>query len=262
MGEMSSYLRRQGIARSPKWVEQEESPGPYLFEPSERDDTSEQVLRQLLRGLETRVTSDGAGSETQPGSHSTNALPRVAPDIKRPHLDLPVIGQVRLTVLQATTTWTVPTPGAGGGEGRWNPPGIRDVERDREIGKRGEELVYRYELERLRARGCDSPENLATWTSRSDETADHDIRSIAEDGKPLWIEVKSTSGTDGRFEWAKNEFQKALREGDHYELWRVYEAETDHPTAKCFRNPIKLVGETALRLDIGTLRAVLEPMHV
>jgi hypothetical protein len=136
------------------------------------------------------------------------------------------------------------------------------VERDQEIGRRGEELVYRQELERLRARGIKGPEKLVIWTANKDLGADHDIRSVAEDGETLWIEVKSTRGTDGQFEWPKNEFQKALREGDHYELWRVYQADTEHPTAKCFPNPVRLLGVEALKLDIASLRAVVEPMQV
>jgi Domain of unknown function (DUF3883) len=94
----------------------------------------------------------------------------------------------------------------------------------------------------------------------ADPGADHDIRSVAEDGKPLWIEVKSTSGRDGNFDWPKNEFQKALREGSHYELWRVYEAASEHPIAKRFRDPVNLIREGKLRIDLATLRAMLQPM--
>jgi hypothetical protein len=51
-----------------------------------------------------------------------------------------------------------------------------------------------FEIDRLRAAGHPDPEKLAVWTSRSDPGADHDILSVAADGKPLWIEVKSTTG--------------------------------------------------------------------
>jgi hypothetical protein len=115
------------------------------------------------------------------------------------------------------------------------------------IGERGEQLVYELELARLRTAGDSDPEKSVVWTSRSDPGADHDIKSVAADGKPLWIEVKSTMGTDGRFEWPRVEFEKALQEGDHYELWRVYEAHTETPT-KVFRDPASLLRTTALRL--------------
>ena len=110
---------------------------------------------------------------------------------------------------------------SGGSSSSWTPRGAAEVERDREVGRRGEELVYRMELERVRAMGHERPEDLVIWTSRVDPGADHDIRSVAEDRRVRWIEVKSTTGTDGRFEWSRKEFEKALREGDRYELWRV-----------------------------------------
>jgi hypothetical protein len=115
-------------------------------------------------------------------------------------------------------------------------------------------------LERLRAAGHPSPEKVVVWTSDADPGADHDIRSLADDCKPLWIEVKSTAGHDGNFVWPKNEFQKALREGSHYELWRVYEATSEHPIAKRFSDPVNLVREGKLRIDLATLRAEIQPM--
>lgn len=115
-----------------------------------------------------------------------------------------------------------------------------------------------FEIDRLRAAGHPDPEKLAVWTSRSDPGADHDILSVAADGKPLWIEVKSTTGTDGRFDWPRAEFEKALREGDHFELWRVYEAHTESPTVKVFRDPASLLRTSALRLELATLRAFVE----
>jgi hypothetical protein len=85
------------------------------------------------------------------------------------------------------------------------------------------------------------------------------IGPVTEDGKPVWIEVKSTAGRDGYFDWPKNEFKKALREGSSYQLWRVYDATLESPVAKCFPDPIALVREGKLRVDLGTLRAVIEP---
>jgi hypothetical protein len=134
-----------------------------------------------------------------------------------------------------------PARGGGSGTGGWAVPTALDVERDRVIGERGEELVYRLELARLRAAGHSNPENQVVWTSRCDPGADHDIISLATDGKPLWIEVKSTMRADGSFVWSRAEFEKALREGDHYELWRLYQAHTVSPTVKAFCDPASLL---------------------
>ncbi len=97
---------------------------------------------------------------------------------------------------------------------------------------------------------------------KSDPGAEHDILSIDEDGKPIWTEVKSTMGTDGRFHWSQREFEKALREGKRYVLWRVYEAHTSHPSAKPFRDPIGLLARSALRLEIRSLEGVVESKSV
>ena len=70
--------------------------------------------------------------------------------------------------------------------------------------------------------------------------------------------MKSTTGTDGRFEWSRAEFEKALLEGDHYELWRIYQAHTESPTAKAFHDPVSMLRTSALRLEMSTLRAFVE----
>ena len=103
----------------------------------------------------------------------------------------------------------------GGSDFRIAP---EDVAQDFLIGARGEELVYRSELERVRRLGYEAPERYVIWTSRNDAGADHDIRSVTDDGGLLWIEVKSTTGIDGWFYWPKKEFEKALRERERYEL--------------------------------------------
>ena len=96
------------------------------------------------------------------------------------------------------------------------------------------------ERERVRRLGFD--ENRIVWASDADPVADHDIRSIDDDGGDLWLEVKGTTGTDGRFSWSAAEFAKALRERSRYVLWRVYEADSAQPTARQFRDPIGLLG--------------------
>ena len=149
---------------------------------------------------------------------------------------------------------------SGGSSGGWTPRGAAEVERDRDVGRRGEELVYLAELNRVCAMGSERPDDLVIWTSHADPGADHDTDPVGEDGRVRWIEVKSTTGTDGRFEWSRKEFEKALREGDRYELWRVYQAGTTNPVAKCFANPAALLAASRLILELGTLRACIEDL--
>jgi len=63
------------------------------------------------------------------------------------------------------------------------------------------------------------------------------------------------------FTGQKRSLKKRLKERERYELWRVYESHTTHPIAKCFRDPISLLKRNALRLELGTLRAVIEPLE-
>jgi hypothetical protein len=107
--------------------------------------------------------------------------------------------------------------------------------------------------------GYATPEEHVVWVSQTNPGADHDIRSIDKDGKTIWIEVKSTTGTDGRFDWPQREFEKALRDRKQYVLWRVYEAHTEHPTAKPFRDPAGLLARSTIRLEISGLYGFVEP---
>jgi len=65
------------------------------------------------------------------------------------------------------------------------------------------------------------------WTSASDLGADHDILSVADDGGHFWVEVKSTTGSHGRFDWPRSEFEPTLRARERYVLYRVCEADAD-----------------------------------
>jgi sacsin len=232
---------------------------PEQHQPSESSETSELpspegIVRGLVDGLNRTASSrDQNGRDRSPGRISGS----------NSQVELPSLEKVSLQIAQnseeAISAAASSSRSGGASSSNWSPRSGRDVERDKMIGNRGEELVYRHEIERLRNLGVTNPEGQVVWTSQKDPGADHDIKSISEDGRPLWIEVKATRGTDGRFEWTQNEFRKALTDGEHYELWRIYEADTEHPTAKRFRNPIALLECSALTLELSTLRAAVEP---
>ncbi len=218
-----------------------------------------------------RASDPGCALPANQGSENRSQTPesRQPTPKETPAFELPPLDAVETTVFQPSDHAIAVIPPncrrgpIGGGNGSaWTPPSPYDVERDRKIGERGEEIVYRAELERLRQLGHAMPEQLVVWISKSDPGAEHDILSIDEDGKPIWTEVKSTMGTDGRFHWSQREFEKALREGKRYVLWRVYEAHTSHPSAKPFRDPIGLLARSALRLEIRSLEGVVESKSV
>jgi hypothetical protein len=148
--------------------------------------------------------------------------------------------------------------GSGGGGGAWRPRSPAEQEEDRAIGTRGEELVYRDELKRVRALGY--PESRVIWTSQLDPAADHDILSVADDGGDMWLEVKATTGRHGRFDWPRAEFELALRARERYVLCRVYEAQTSNPTVRREQDPVAKLLAGSMRLDVASLAAEVAPL--
>lgn len=259
--DMRTYLERQGIVlRSWANEEDEEEPDFDFGAVDDAQDRAEDILRHLMGGIDTAPAEP---SPVPPASPPPPPPANSAPPA--PRFELPPLGAVNLDVADVAGTRIEDRPAPTGGGGSWGgsywtPPTPADAERDALVGRRGEELVYRMEIEKVRAMGHSHPEQLVVWTSSTDPGADHDIRSVDRDGKQRWLEVKSTTGTDGRFEWSRKEFERALRERERYELWRVYQAGATAPVAKCFPDPTALLGSSQLRLDIGSLRAMLEPM--
>jgi len=257
--EISAYLRRQGVV----WRHSEDEESAIADETQDFneeviEDVSRDVVQQLVDDLQSRGETP---DEIRPAPAEPSIQRRESALLP---MELPPLDNVRLTIAGAAASWAAPSVKMrrrgwrGGSDFR---PAPEDAAQDLLIGDRGEELVYRSELERVRSLGYEAPERYVIWISRNDAGADHDIQSVTDDGGLLWIEVKSTTGTDGWFYWPKKEFEKALRERERYELWRVYESHTTHPVAKCFRDPIALLNRNALRLELGTLRAVIEPLE-
>jgi hypothetical protein len=133
-----------------------------------------------------------------------------------------------------------------------------DEDRDRDVGQRGEEIIFLHEVERVKGLGY--PDSHVVWVSKDNPSADYDILSVDENGRDLWIEVKSTTGRHGHFQWSIAELKKAMQERGQYILWRVYEADTTHPVIKPFRDPVGRIIHNGMRLDIASLSAEVEPL--
>jgi hypothetical protein len=98
------------------------------------------------------------------------------------------------------------------------------------------------------------------WTADSVPGADHDIKSVDDDGGDLWVEVKATTGRDGQFSWPAAEFQLAVRARERYILYRVYEAGTTTPSYRAIRDPVGSFDTGELRLDLERLTGDIGPM--
>jgi len=259
--ELHVYLERMGVD-SRIWEED----GDLVESEEDLEGRKEEILRQVFDNL--IVVNDaepevGRRSIRMPDASTATSPKEIARSYRQSaEFNLPDIDAVTLSLADLNDRPVHPRGAQRNGSGdtrrEWAPRDAVAVERDQVVGSRGEELVYRMELERIRSMGHERPEEFVTWTSRYDPGADHDIKSIGSDGKTCWIEVKSTTGKDGRFEWSRKEFEKAVREGAAYQLWRVYDAASVSPVAKCFVNPAGLIGESKMILELGSLRASIE----
>jgi hypothetical protein len=64
------------------------------------------------------------------------------------------------------------------------------------------------------------PISRVVWIAKEDPLANYDILSVDENGRDLWLEVKSTIGRYGHFQWSVAELEKAIQEREQYILWR------------------------------------------
>ena len=94
--------------------------------------------------------------------------------------------------------------------------------------------------------------------SKSNPTSDFDFMSVDDDGERIWIEVKATSGRDGRFRWSKAEFDRARKLRSRYIICRVYEADSERPSVKKFRDPVGMLMNDRIRLNVSALNAEVE----
>jgi len=266
--ELATYLRRRGIPWEPGSNDLTDIEDEAETEQQHTSSAGEGValVSELAQRVMERAASDRPARDQQliiqdQPDRAREALP-ISPSPSPSPAPLPPIEAVTLQPRTASSAWTSPerreTNFSGGGRG-WSPRTQSDVGRDEAVGLQGEALVYRAEQARVRELGYD--ETRVIWTAKHDRTADHDIRSVDENGVDLWIEVKSTTGRDGRFEWSVAEFEKAVREGKQYELWRVYEADTAMPTYKRFRDPVSLLRAKKFKMDIASFWAEVEPMN-
>jgi hypothetical protein len=262
--ELTEYLDRIGIPHVRHGATDDDSDVEDDDDDGVGDDAEELALRQVFDNLDTGDSTNPDKVSPVDPAPPPPADPPPPPPPASPPSQLPDLDDVTLTVASNKGSEIEPRARSDSGGARssrtWLPPTPAEMERASLLGRRGEELVYRMELQKVRDMGYAEPERYVIWTSRDEPGADHDIRSIDAEGLPRWIEVKSTTGVDGRFDWPRKEFEKALRDRDHYELWRVYRVDSHTPVAKCFPNPAGMIGARQITLELGMLRANIEKL--
>jgi len=253
-------LRRQLEQRRIPW-----RPDPHLEwavddDDDDDDDESDAVAEALAKAMAEGALRRRNGS-TQHRQNGNGGTPPDPDPVRKPRPPLPSLDDVVEYEVTATE-WSRPrtngsSGGGGGGGSNWTPRTPEEEQADRELGRHGELIVLRRERRRIAALGL-NPDQVI-WTADIDPAADHDIQSVDADGEPIFIEVKSTTGRDGRFSWPRSEFRRALAARGRYVFYRIYEAHTLTPPFREVRDPIALLEAGELLVDLESLAVDLGP---
>jgi len=254
--DLRGYLHSRGIRQKSRYVANQDDEMDQAIDEQEQD--AEAIHSALVRSFETameqsRRPTDPETPVPNPSAGGTNGndLPETTP--------LPPIEDVKPVISDPTPGWSYRERSKIRTSGGWTrPPTGRTLEWDREVGRRGEEIIL--QIERSRVRNLGLLEDRVRWIAKEFAAADFDILSVDNDGEELTIEVKSTTGADGRFHWSRAEFQRALRDRERYVLYRVYRATSCAPVVRAFRDPIAKLASGILRLDIEVFHGELEPL--
>ena len=110
-----------------------------------------------------------------------------------------------------------------------------------EIGNLGEQIVIRYEKNRLKDLGRPDLAANIVQISLIDPPAGYDILSYDEKGQPIKIEIKTTPRSPGKnFSFHLSQNQKSTAENsDNYFIYLVFAAETDSPVIHVIPHPFR-----------------------
>lgn len=114
------------------------------------------------------------------------------------------------------------------------------LERQREIGRKGEDYVVAIERESLMLAGRKDLAERVVRVSVDDVGAGYDILSFDSLGNEKFIEVKSTVGRGYSFEWTTNELEVARTLAERYWLYYVQDLE-GNPSIERFQDPASLI---------------------
>jgi len=98
-------------------------------------------------------------------------------------------------------------------------------ERNRDLGRAGEELVFHRERTQLSQQGRHDLAKRVRWVSQEDgDGAGYDIASFTQEGRERLIEVKTTNGWERTpFHISRNELEVAKARREDWHLFRLYE---------------------------------------
>ena len=135
----------------------------------------------------------------------------------------------------------------------------RRTEQSKKIGLAGEYHVFNYEYDKLAKSG---KKDLADKIIKHFEIYEYpgwDITSFNKDGSEIFIEVKSTKGTNiNQLEITDNEWSAAKKEGNKYFIYLVNNALNDEiKIFETIQNPYKLVEENKIEISASVFELKL-----
>ncbi|MFV0521103.1 MAG: DUF3883 domain-containing protein [Mangrovibacterium sp.] len=107
---------------------------------------------------------------------------------------------------------------------------------NKRIGDLGEQLVLKYEKNKLKELGLNKKAEQVKHTAIDEgDGTGYDIKSFDENGKSIYIEVKTTKGSkDSAFYITRTELARSIKEQEQYYLYRLYDYDEESDTAKFF----------------------------
>ncbi len=121
------------------------------------------------------------------------------------------------------------------------------LQRMEEVGRIGEEMVVKYEKQKLEYLGLINESKLVKKVSEENVTLGFDVQSYEayKDGsKSIFIEVKTTEGNRKEFYISKNELDEAGEKGEDYYIYRIRNiVENKKFQIGIIKNPFKIFNE-------------------
>ncbi|MGW8645624.1 sacsin N-terminal ATP-binding-like domain-containing protein [Micromonospora chalcea] len=234
------------------------------------DDAQGNILDSLLSQVDRQPPAPPVNTTVAPppppidppsGPTPVVAQPTGAPSESPAAASLATVDYQKVRIIDGQLGQFVP-PTAGNsqswaGGGTSTAPYIQSEAEKRQIGKRGEEVVFHKERERLREAGK-SPD-LVVWVSKDDELAPFDIQSVDTDDQVIYIEVKSTKADNPEepFYLSQAELLEASLHGSRYYIYRVTNAAAEAPTITRVVDPLRKVKEGRGHLLLDRARMTL-----
>ena len=179
-------------------------------------------------------------------------------------IELPTVNQGAVRIVDARLNALAPASAAEGSIPAWRgsdgysePPTARTTEENRRVGRRGEGVVFDAERDRVREMGR-NPASV-NWVSKTDELSPFDLMSVDEDGQLIYIEVKSTKGSDPSeaFYISHAELLEAVFRRSQYYIYRVTDVDTATPRILRKADPLGQIQNGRGRLLLANARMTL-----